>query len=247
MLAYFAAMTPLDPTDLLDLYWAGRATLVSRHPDDPVYDQVFRRYFLGEDAPAATVLTLDPESVAEAEERWSCPAPSRVPSRTRKNRSGRSSAGWRPARRRTTGSIRSGRCGRPGTPSYAGPRGRLEARLASGPTCPGSRAWRSASGTGPRRRPATGRAAGLFGDGELRLHGATPNRPAAASHTSRSHFAGDIMFLTFPNVRYRTLSTSERRCHALAFAGYALARSPNLQLLLFGPSEGDLGREFAAR
>jgi len=25
VLTYFAAMTPLDPTDLVDLYWAGRA------------------------------------------------------------------------------------------------------------------------------------------------------------------------------------------------------------------------------
>ena len=67
VLAYFAAMTPLDPTDLIDLYWAGRATLVSRHSDDSVYDQVFRRYFLDEDAPAASQLMLDAESVAEAE------------------------------------------------------------------------------------------------------------------------------------------------------------------------------------
>ena len=29
VLTYFAAMTPLDPTDLIDLYWAGRATLVA--------------------------------------------------------------------------------------------------------------------------------------------------------------------------------------------------------------------------
>src|ERR1700743_3262795 len=48
VLSYFAAMTPLDPTDLVDLYWAGRATLVSRHEDDPVYHRVFRRYFLDE-------------------------------------------------------------------------------------------------------------------------------------------------------------------------------------------------------
>ena len=67
VLTYFAAMTPLDPTDLLDLYWAGRATLVGRHCDDGVYDQVFRRYFLGQDAPAAGQLPLDAESVAEAE------------------------------------------------------------------------------------------------------------------------------------------------------------------------------------
>ena len=67
VLTYVAGLTPLDPTDLLDLYWAGRATLVGRHADDAVYDRVFRRYFLGEDAPAAGQLPLDPESVAEAE------------------------------------------------------------------------------------------------------------------------------------------------------------------------------------
>src|SRR5215470_8576086 len=52
VLTYFEAMTPLDPSDLVDLYWAGRATLVSRREDITVYDQVFRRYFLGQDASA---------------------------------------------------------------------------------------------------------------------------------------------------------------------------------------------------
>jgi len=67
VLTYFAAMTPLDPTDLVDLYWAGRATLLSGHEDEGVYDQVFRRYFLGEDAPARSQLMLSVQSVAEAE------------------------------------------------------------------------------------------------------------------------------------------------------------------------------------
>jgi uncharacterized protein with von Willebrand factor type A (vWA) domain len=67
VLAYFAAMTPLDPTDLVDLYWAGRATLIGRHEDGDIYDQVFRRYFLGEDAPARSQLVLRAQSVAEAE------------------------------------------------------------------------------------------------------------------------------------------------------------------------------------
>jgi uncharacterized protein with von Willebrand factor type A (vWA) domain len=67
VLTYFAAMTPLDPTDLVDLYWAGRATLVSRHEDDPVYHRVFRRYFLDDDGPGRAELLLAPESVAEAE------------------------------------------------------------------------------------------------------------------------------------------------------------------------------------
>ena len=67
VLAYFAAMTPLDPTDLVDLYWAGRATLVSRHEDDPVYHQVFRRYFLDEAGPGRGELKFSADSVAEAE------------------------------------------------------------------------------------------------------------------------------------------------------------------------------------
>jgi uncharacterized protein len=43
---YCAAMAPLDPTDLLDLYWAGRTTLVVRREDIPLYDRVFRTFFL---------------------------------------------------------------------------------------------------------------------------------------------------------------------------------------------------------
>ena len=67
VLSYLAAMTPLDAADLLDLYWAGRATLVSRHEDEPVYDRVFREYFLAEDGPARGQLTVSAESVAKAQ------------------------------------------------------------------------------------------------------------------------------------------------------------------------------------
>jgi uncharacterized protein with von Willebrand factor type A (vWA) domain len=67
VLTYFAAMTPLDPTDLVDLYWAGRSTLLTRHEDQAVYDQVFRTYFLGEDAPARNQLLFTQQSHAEAE------------------------------------------------------------------------------------------------------------------------------------------------------------------------------------
>lgn len=67
VLAYFAAMTPLDPTDLVDLYWAGRTALLSRHEDQAVYDQVFRTYFLDEVAPARTRLMFNEATVAEAE------------------------------------------------------------------------------------------------------------------------------------------------------------------------------------
>src|ERR1700691_795282 len=64
VLTYFAAMTPLDPSDLMDLYWAGRATLVSRHEDDPVYHRVFRRYFLDEDGPGRGELKFSVEADA---------------------------------------------------------------------------------------------------------------------------------------------------------------------------------------
>ena len=60
-------MTPLDPSDLVDLYWAGRATLVSRKEDIATYDEVFRRFFLAEGAPAARQLLLPARAVAEAE------------------------------------------------------------------------------------------------------------------------------------------------------------------------------------
>ena len=46
VLTFCAAMSPLDPSDLMDLYWGGRTTLVTRHDQIPVYDRVFRRYFL---------------------------------------------------------------------------------------------------------------------------------------------------------------------------------------------------------
>ena len=56
--AYCAAMAPLDPTDLVNLYWAGRTTLVRRREDIGGYDEVFRRYFLDAGSPAAELLTL---------------------------------------------------------------------------------------------------------------------------------------------------------------------------------------------
>jgi uncharacterized protein len=56
--AYCAATAVLDPTDLVDLYWAGRATLVTRREGIPAYDEVFRRYFLAAGAPAAGLLMI---------------------------------------------------------------------------------------------------------------------------------------------------------------------------------------------
>jgi uncharacterized protein with von Willebrand factor type A (vWA) domain len=56
LLTFTAATVPLDPTDLVDLYWAGRTTLVKRRDDIAVYDEVFREFFLGEKNPVEELL-----------------------------------------------------------------------------------------------------------------------------------------------------------------------------------------------
>jgi len=48
IVAYCTAMAALDPSDLPDLYWAGRTVLVTKREDIPAYDSVFTRFFLGE-------------------------------------------------------------------------------------------------------------------------------------------------------------------------------------------------------
>ncbi|GAA1796158.1 VWA domain-containing protein [Planosporangium flavigriseum] len=60
VLTYCAALALLDPTDLLDLYWTGRTTMVTRREHLPVYDRVFRKFFLDDpDAlPEPVKLTL---------------------------------------------------------------------------------------------------------------------------------------------------------------------------------------------
>jgi uncharacterized protein len=74
VLTYCAAMSPLDPTDLLDLYWAGRATLIAKRDDIPVYDEVFRRFFLGGADPAPELVALLARVESEAESVLTAPA-----------------------------------------------------------------------------------------------------------------------------------------------------------------------------
>ena len=66
VVAYCSAMGALDPSDLLDLYWAGRTTLVTRRESIPVYDEVFRRFFLGGADPVREMLTLKAQVTAQA-------------------------------------------------------------------------------------------------------------------------------------------------------------------------------------
>src|SRR5262249_60204937 len=74
ILNYSAAMGELDPSDLLDLYWGGRVTLVTRRDDVPVYDEVFRRFFLGGADPIRELLTLRAQVTAQAEAVLEVPA-----------------------------------------------------------------------------------------------------------------------------------------------------------------------------
>lgn len=46
VLTFTSATAILDVTDLMDVYWAGRATLVRRRDQVPIYNEVFQRYFL---------------------------------------------------------------------------------------------------------------------------------------------------------------------------------------------------------
>jgi uncharacterized protein len=74
VLTYCAAMTPLDPADLVDLYWAGRTTLVTRHEDIAAYDRVFREFFLGAGDPIRELLMLKSRSDAETQAVVNLPA-----------------------------------------------------------------------------------------------------------------------------------------------------------------------------
>jgi len=67
VVSYCAAAGLLDPADLVDLYWAGRTTLVRSKDDIPPYDTTFRSYFLDQAGPARSVLTLTATATAEAE------------------------------------------------------------------------------------------------------------------------------------------------------------------------------------
>jgi uncharacterized protein with von Willebrand factor type A (vWA) domain len=74
IMTYCAAMTPLDPTDLVDLYWAGRTTMIMRREDIVVYDEVFRSFFLASDSPVQQMLKVKAQSAAEAEVPFEIPA-----------------------------------------------------------------------------------------------------------------------------------------------------------------------------
>jgi uncharacterized protein len=68
ILTYCSALAALDPGDLQDIYWCGRTTMVTRRDQIPIYDRVFRRFFLAEpDAvPDADTMITTPSAGAPA-------------------------------------------------------------------------------------------------------------------------------------------------------------------------------------
>jgi uncharacterized protein with von Willebrand factor type A (vWA) domain len=67
VLTFCEASARLDPTDLVDLYWSGRACLVTRQVDVAAYDRVFRAYFLGAQTDLNEFLRLKAQVSPEAE------------------------------------------------------------------------------------------------------------------------------------------------------------------------------------
>jgi uncharacterized protein len=77
VLAYATAMSTLDPTDLTDLYWAGRTTLVTRRDSIAPYDRVFRQFFLNASSPVRDMLTLRAQLTTETQAVLDVPATDR--------------------------------------------------------------------------------------------------------------------------------------------------------------------------
>lgn len=57
LVTYGQAAARLDPADVADMYWAGRACLMSRREDLAIYDRAFRRWFGGGGQPMAIQAT----------------------------------------------------------------------------------------------------------------------------------------------------------------------------------------------
>ncbi len=74
ILTYCNAMAPLDPTDLVDLYWAGRTCLVTRRDDIRTYDEAFRAFFLAADSPMQELFQAKAQTEAESEAPFDMPA-----------------------------------------------------------------------------------------------------------------------------------------------------------------------------
>ena len=98
ILTYCAAMAPLDPTDLVDLYWAGRTTLVSAAKTCPSTTRSSARSSSAADAPVQQLLKRQRRR-PRPKPRRRCQMPGSGAGQGA-GRGSRSSAGWRPTSRR---------------------------------------------------------------------------------------------------------------------------------------------------
>ena len=46
VISFCQALGELNPSDMMDIYWAGRTTLVRRRENIPTYNVVFKSFFL---------------------------------------------------------------------------------------------------------------------------------------------------------------------------------------------------------
>ncbi len=56
LLTFCSGVAELDVTDLMDVYWAGRATLVRRREHVPIYNEIFQRFFFDHGAAGSAEL-----------------------------------------------------------------------------------------------------------------------------------------------------------------------------------------------
>ena len=68
ILTYCESVAKLDPTELADLYYAGRSCMVSRPQDIPTYNRVFRAYFLDTSNPMDEVLKMKQKVSPDSED-----------------------------------------------------------------------------------------------------------------------------------------------------------------------------------
>src|SRR2546421_12973256 len=73
VLTFCEAAGRLDPTDLTDLYWSGRACLITRQADVAIYDRVFRAYFLGAESETGEFFRLKAQVSPEADSQLDSP------------------------------------------------------------------------------------------------------------------------------------------------------------------------------
>ncbi|TCK27242.1 vWA domain-containing protein [Pseudonocardia endophytica] len=74
VLAFSAAAGTLDPADLVDLYWAGRVSLVSRREDIDLYHRVFTEFFLDAQNPVEELVRVNATTESATESAVEIPA-----------------------------------------------------------------------------------------------------------------------------------------------------------------------------